>query len=193
MLKVAEAVDSVDSHQGGALLLAPLGREWARLTERMVGCTEAAHPWSLFVSARAVTTKGGDVVRTVPLPYPVRLTREEVARQQLLPTTTTSAAKMMMRCYSGSMTLTVSDGQWSPSLSLEKGAGGGERVGFGMELPPEEKRKPGATCRVAVTLEGLQELPPCSGSGAAAQQQQAGAWARLVADFNAAFFPPSPS
>ena len=179
MIKVAETVETIDGPSSPEL-----GRGWALLTRRLVvaGCgnTSGHHVWSHFVSARAVVTSDGLVVRTVPLPYPVRLLPEEVEAQTLVGASS-SLSNKKLRCYTGSMSLTLSDARWSPCLVLEAG-----KVCYGLRHPSPERK--GAACRAVLTLEGLHELPNNALLEKEEGQGGRGLWNRFIAEWNATFF-----
>lgn len=187
-IQVLDAVDTIWQ----SCLPATMKTGWERLTERMVGCPCMDAPWGQFVTAHAVTTSDGFVRRSVPLPYPVRLTDEEVAEGRLLP-----AVTERRKLYTGTMTLTLSRPEWKPSFASYKDKTTGLEkacLSIHMHLSPGEKSKAGTACRVMVTLEGLRELSSSTMmmmkvADAKEEEDIWTAWKRFVAEWNATFFP----
>ena len=163
---------------------------WRALTYppicRMMGCPSVDVPWSHFVQARRVKVPGtDDVVRSVPLPYPVRLFGDELKLGRLLaPGEVSEDRDDCGGCgvYTGLMTLTLSDpgNLWEPVFveidskgnqvtdpvmgsvqggTIQSNMGskpGSTYARFSLRAPSCSKSHP---CRIQLRLEGLVPLP----------------------------------
>ena len=138
---------------------------------RMVGSQHMLVLWSHFVQARGVKTPGTDhVVYSVQLPYPVRLSEEEIRLRRL----NSEEASKDWALYNGTMTLTFFNEGWRPTICEHDG------VRPSLHYPKEKDR----TCRLCFTLDALVPLPKSLWPSTSHEKTWMG---RMVAEFREVF------
>lgn len=134
----------------GALTLPPRGR--------LAGCPNVQVPWDSFIQAQAVKAAGtSDIVRTVSLPYPVRLFSRELALGRLLGTEEGDGGERGL--YTGVMTLTLSDSRVKPMFLFLNDSSNPGSPGVANTVGWVGPCEPSSVCRMRLTLEGLTPLP----------------------------------